>query len=308
TAVIERTTGKVILIYDRWPIIPRGEKLGKHKRAPGLGRDSITTWIMSSKDEGATWSTPVDITATTKKPEWTEACHGPGVGIQMRSGRIIIPCFQSQLDGPGRGTSWNFSIYSDDQGKTWRLSDNEAGPGVNETQVVELADGKLLLNMRSVNPKKGCRLGATSKDGGKTWSRPFDIPDLPDPCCQASMLRYSWADNSGGKSRILYCGPGTKQGRHTGTVRLSYDEAKTWPVAKVICKDYFGYCCLTAMTDGRIACLFESAGCSRIAFTSFSLEWLTGDNLDRTVSWKGKKDVGSFSPLLPCLTPGPGGP
>ncbi|MBN2291790.1 MAG: exo-alpha-sialidase [Pirellulales bacterium] len=275
TAVIERTSGKVILVYDRWPEMPKGKKLGEFKRVPGLGRDSVTTWITTSNDEGVTWSTPLDITATTKKPEWTEAGHGPGLGLQMRSGRIVIPCFENRPDGPGWGTCWNFSIYSDDHGKTWQLSNNEAGPGVNETQVVELTDGTLLLNMRSDDPKKGCRLGATSKDGGKTWSPLFDIPELPDPCCQASMLRYSWADKVGGKSRILYCGPGTKQGRHTGTVRVSYNEAKTWPVAKVICKDYFGYCCLTVMPDGTIACLFESVGCSRIACKSFSLDWLT---------------------------------
>jgi len=73
-----------------------------------------------------------------------------------------------------------------------------------------------------------------------------------------------------------------KQGRSEGTVRLSYDEGKTWPVAKVICKDYFGYSCLTAMPDGEIGCLFETAGCSQIAFERFSLAWLT----DGKDSWK----------------------
>lgn len=278
TAVVERTTGKIILIYDRWPVMPEGKNLGEFKRAPGLGRDSITTWITTSGDDGLTWSEPEDITATTKKPEWTEACHGPGVGIQMRSGRIVIPCFENRPEDKGWGVCWNYALYSDDRGKTWHISDNESGPGVNETQVVELADGTLLLNMRSDDPKKGCRMGATSADGGKTWSQPFEIPELPDPCCQASMLRYSWPDETGEKSRILYCGPGTTDGRHTGTVRLSYDEAKTWPVAKVICRDYFGYCCLTVLRDGTIGCLFETEGCSKIVFTRFSLEWLTGES------------------------------
>ena len=283
TPVIDRTTGTVVLVYDRWPEIPKGEKLGEHKRAPGLGRDSITSWVMTSNDEGATWSTPIDITAMTKKPEWTETGHGPGVGIQTRSGRLVIPCFESKAGSDNRGASWDFVIYSDDHGKTWQLSDNEVGPGVNESQLVELADGTLLLNMRTAASQKsngewivkGWRVGATSKDGGKTWSELFEIRDLPDPNCQASILRYTWADPRGDKSRILFCSPGTKEGRHTGTVRVSYDEAKTWPVAKVICKDYFGYSCLTAMPGGTIGCLFETAGCSKIAFTGFSLEWLT---------------------------------
>ncbi len=279
TAVFDRVTGAVILVYDLWPEMPKGRELGEFKRSPGLGRDSITAWITISRDDGATWSTPVDITAMAKKAAWAEAGHGPGVGIQTRSGRLVIPCFETKPEGGKWGTSWNFAIYSDDHGKTWQLSDNEVGPGVNETQVVELADGTLLLNMRS-DSVKGFRIGATSKDGGKTWSAPFDVRELPDTCCQASILRYTWADPHG-KSRILFCNP-VKQGRSEGTVRLSYDEGKTWPVAKMICKDYFGYSCLTVMPDGEIGCLFETAGCSRIAFEHFSLTWLT----DGKDSWK----------------------
>ena len=289
TAVIDHATGTVLLVYDLWPELVKEEFRPEHMtRAPGLGRDSVTAWVMTSDDEGATWSTPVDITAMTKKPEWTRLCHGPGVGIQTRSGRLVIPCWRTVPDG---ADSWNHVIYSDDHGKTWQLSDNEVGPGVNENQLVELTDGTLLLNMRTDASQKsngewivkGWRAGATSKDGGKTWSEPFEIRDLPDPNCQASILRYTWADPRGDKSRILFCSPGTKEGRHTGTVRVSYDEAKTWPVAKVICKDYFGYSCLTAMPGGTIGCLFETAGCSKIAFTGFSLEWLTDskDSLER---------------------------
>jgi sialidase-1 len=280
TAVFDRITNTVLLVYEIWPEIPKGEKLGEHKRTPGLGRDSITNWVMTSKDEGATWSEPVNITAMTKKPEWAETGHGPGLGIQTRSGRIVIPCFETRQDDTKWGTSWNFTIYSDDHGKTWQMSDNEVGPDVNESQVAELNDGSLYLNMRSHG--KGCRVGAISKDGGKTWSESFDIPDLPDAGCQACLLRYTWPDAPAGKSRILYSKPATPN-RHVGTVRLSYDEAKTWPVAKVVCKDYFGYSCLTVMPDGMIGCLFETAGCSKIAFTEFSLEWLTDgkDSLKR---------------------------
>jgi sialidase-1 len=281
TAVIDHITEEIVLLYDRWPEIPKGEKLGEHQRAPGLGRDSITTWIMTSKDEGVTWSTPVDITAMTKQAEWTETGHGPGLGIQTRSGRLIIPCFETKPVGGKWGTSWNFIIYSDDHGKTWQMSDNEVGPNVNESQVVELADGALWLNMRTGHGK-GIRAGATSKDDGKTWSNLYDIPELPDAGCQASLIRYTWPDQDGSKSRILYS-KGATPDRRVGTIRVSYDEAKTWPVSKVVCKEYFGYSCLTVMPDSTIGCLFETAGCSKIAFTNFSLEWLTDgeDSLKR---------------------------
>ena len=280
TAMFDRATDTIILTYCRFPEMPKGKKLGEFTRRPGLGRDSVTVWMITSKDEGKTWSKPCDITIMTKKSEWIEAAPGPGVGIQLRSGRLVAPCFQSQFDERKDETRmWGirrcYAIFSDDHGKTWQLGDGETGPDVNETQVVELTDGTLLMNMRSADPRKGCRIGSISKDQGQTWSALFDIPELPDPCCQASILRYTWADKSGSKSRILYAAPGTKQGRHTGTVRVSYDEAKTWPVSKVIWKDYFGYCCLTTMPDDKIGCLFELAGCRKIAFISFSLEWLT---------------------------------
>lgn len=286
TPVFDRTTGRVLLIYDRWPMMPAGAELGVHRRAKGLGRDSVTAWMITSDDEGATWSEPVDITAMTKKPEWSEVGHGPGIGIQTRSGRLVIPCFNvryGETPEPRKwGVSWNHVIYSDDHGKTWRRSDNDVGPDVNENQLVELSDGSLVLNMRhhAVEQPNGqwlsknCRLGATSKDGGRTWSEPFDVPQLPDANCQASILRYTWADGPNGKSRLLFSNP-VGPNRTVGTIRLSYDEGKTWPVAKVICKDYFGYSCLTAMPNGDIGCLYEAAGCAKTVFVRFSLEWLT---------------------------------
>jgi sialidase-1 len=272
TAVIDRSTGAVLLVYELCPKLEMDKgPIDYYKRAPGLGRDSVTAWVTTSTDEGVTWSVPVDITAMVKKPEWTMIAHGPGVGIQTRSDRLIIPCWRTEHTG----VCLNFFTYSDDHGKTWQLGDTEL-PGVNENQVVERADGTLLLNVRSASVK-GCRMGATSKDGGKSWSDLFDVPELPDPCCQGSILRCTWADQKGGKSRILFSCPGTAKGRDTGTVRLSYDEAKTWPVAKVIHKDYFGYSCLTIMPDGKIGCLFENEGCGKLTFAGFSLDWLTDD-------------------------------
>ena len=238
TAVIDRATGAVVLVYDRWPERPKGE-WGTFTRSPGLGRDSITTWVTTSSDDGATWAAPVDITAMTKKPEWRETGHGPGLGIQTRSGRLVVPCFETKPDAKSKwGVSWNFVIFSDDHGKTWQMSDNEVGPGFDESQLVELADGTLLLNMRGSDR----RTTAASKDGGKTWSEPSPVPELSGGGCQGSILRYTWPDAKGGKSRILACNidpaaplSGEQYGgRHTGTVRMSYDEGKTWPVAKVL--------------------------------------------------------------------------
>jgi len=265
--VVDRSTGNVILVYDLWPEYIKDTWPKDYKRKPGLGRDSVTAWVTTSRDDGATWSAPRDITAMAKKPAWSNFIHGPGVGIQMRSGRIVIPCCYQR--GPWR----NFTISSDDHGKTWQLSDNEVGPGVDESQVVELSDGTLLLNMRS-SRGKGCRAVSTSKDGGKTWSPLADCPALPEPTCQGSILRYTWADSQA-KSRILFSNPGSTKARDNGTIRLSYDEGATWPVAKTIQPGYFGYSCLAVLPDWTICCLFENDGCNKATFVRFSLDWLS---------------------------------
>ena len=86
-------------------------------------------------------------------------------------------------------------VFSDDHGKSWQLG-GQTGPEMGESQVVELADGSLMLNMRSRRGKK-CRAVAFSRDGGKTWTDPADVPELIEPVCQASILRYTLAAGHG---------------------------------------------------------------------------------------------------------------
>ena len=89
-----------------------------------------------------------------------------------------------------------------------------------------------------------------------------------------SVLRYTDPADGKNKSRILYSGPQSAQ-RENGTVFLSYDEGRTWPIRRVLCKDRFAYSCLTALPDGSIGCLYEADGANRIVFARFTLDWLT---------------------------------
>jgi len=264
--VLDRSTGTIHLAYDRWPD-KAGDLVGKEvRRKTGLGLDSITGWFTTSTDDGAIWSEPRDVTATTKKPEWAGFAHGPGVGIQTSSGRLIIPCnhyYDSRRC---------FVIYSDDHGRTWQLG-GQIGPKVSECQVVELADGRLMLNMRSYRGKK-CRAVAYSSDGGQTWTDFGDLTELIEPVCQGSTIRYSTA-GAQKKSRILFCNPADVKSRSKLTVRVSYDEGRTWPVAKTLYEGSSAYCCLTVLPDQSIGCLFERDKYSKITFGRFSLEWLT---------------------------------
>ncbi len=230
-----------------------------------------TVWLAKSTDDGLTWSRPVEITESTKKPDWTWYATGPGSGIQLQSGRLVIPCDHIATDG-----TWSSHvIYSDDGGATWKLG-GSAPPKTNECEVVELADGRLMLNMRNYNREHTCRAVATSDDGGLTWSEVSYDETLVEPVCQAGIRRLSFAAD-GGKNRILFSNPGETSTRKEMTIRLSLDEAKTWPVGKVLWPGPAAYSSLAVMPDGTILCLYErglKGPYEKITLARFGLEWL----------------------------------
>ena len=86
-------------------------------------------------------------------------------------------------------------------------------------------------------------------------------------------------DQSGqrGKSRILFSNPDSKTRDHM-TVRLSYDEGKSWPVSRLLHEGPAAYSGLCKLPDQTIGNLYERGSGSpyeRITFARFTLEWLT---------------------------------
>ena len=86
-------------------------------------------------------------------------------------------------------------FFSDDHGTTWSLG-GTVDRHTDECQVVELADGELLINMRNYwgrdggRPDRGgMRAIARSRDGGATWSPLAFDTTLIEPICQASLDR-----------------------------------------------------------------------------------------------------------------------
>ena len=208
---------------------------------------------MESSDDGATWSEPVDITATFERfrpeYEWRVLATGPGHGIQLKSGRLLVPVWLSTgTGGHGHRPSVTATIYSDDHGRTWQRGDI-AVPDTsefifpNETAAVELADGRVMLNVRSES-KENRRLITISPDGASGWSKPFFHDELLEPICEASMARLSLFPPSD-RNRLLFSNPdtleprpgeravpGKNRMRKNVSVKLSYDEGRTWPVTK----------------------------------------------------------------------------
>jgi len=236
-------------------------------------RNNDRVFITHSTDDGRTWAAPAEITSTVKKPEWSWYATGPGHGIQLANNRLLIPCDHRPRQPTDRDQSRSHVVYSDDQGQTWQLG-GIADVGTNECEAVELANGSLLLSMRNYTYRDlKQRAFAVSQDAGLAWSKPQPWPDVHCPFCQSSLQRHTLT-GKGGKDRILYSGPGGP-GRKNLTIRLSYDEGKTWPVAKVLYAGSAAYADLVVLPDGGIGCLYERDEYRKITFARFTLGWLT---------------------------------
>jgi sialidase-1 len=239
-------------------------------------RNNERVFVTKSTDDGAMWSPPVEITQAASRPEWTWYATGPGHGIQLSSGRLLVPCDHKIKNATKENPQWYFShvIYSDDHGNTWNLGGTLDGK-TNECQALETQDGSVYLNIRSYEDKN-CRACARSSDGGITWSKVELDESLIAPKCQASIARLTDAKRQG-KNRVLFSSPAGTQ-RENLTIRLSYDECRTWAFSRTLNPGKSAYSELAVTADMTICCLYERGvkdTYERITFARFGLEWLT---------------------------------
>ncbi len=240
-------------------------------------RDTRRVFITSSSDDGATWDRPREITKAVKRTNWTWYATGPGGGLQIARGpyrgRLVIPCDHNEA---GEDRYYSHVIYSDDHGATWKLGGTTPGDKVNECQVVELTDGRLLLNMRNYERSHKCRQVAISADGGLTWQDQRFDATLIEPLCQAAIRRLRWpeADRPG---VILFSNPASPEQRVNLTLRASFDDGRTWPTAQVLHPGPSAYSDLAALPNGDIVCLFEAGRTN--AYESIMLQRVSPESL-----------------------------
>lgn len=254
-----------------------------------------------SDDDGQTFSAPVELTPALEalRPEydWRVLATGPGHGIQLRNGCLLVPVWLSTgTGGHGHHPSCVTTLYSDDHGATWQAGEialRHAEPVLNpsESSLLELEDGRVLLNARSESLCNR-RVITLSDDGRSHWSPPHFDEQLFEPICCAGLVRLSGADGQG-RSRILfsnpdslsggrYASPGSAWPRENLTVRLSYDEGRSWPIARVLDAGPSGYSDLAVGADGMLYCFYERGSLdgdgyhtAALALARFNLEWLT---------------------------------
>jgi len=262
-----------------------------------------------STDDGLSWSDPVEITSAFRDFDYDAKviATGPNHGIQLRSGRLLIPVWIST--GEGRGAhrpSVTATIFSDDGGETWQAgeiavpNDESHTLNPNETTAVELADGRVMLNVRNESSHHR-RIVVTSPDGATNWSEPRFDEALLEPVCMGSIIRHSLAKGDDGRNRILFSNPHnlfTKQGesvdgeivgggpkaeRRNMAIKLSYDEGQSWSYHKVLEEGSGMYSDLAVTPSGSILCFYGRrlsdegttfAG-DRLTVAKFNLTWLT---------------------------------
>jgi sialidase-1 len=267
--VVDRTTGTIWLLTT--------QNLGNDSEQAiidGTSTRSRTVWVMKSEDDGRTWSEPLEITGRVKRADWTWYATGPGVGIQTQSGRLLIPANHAVA---GTGVHRSHVFFSDDHGATWTLG-GESVEGTNESQVVELTDGRIMLNMRN-HPSKpeNFRAVALSNDEGVSFAKPRYDRTLIEPPAQASLLRLSSA-STGDRDRLLFANPASTS-REQMTVRLSYDDGRTWPISGVLHDGPAAYSSLVVLPNRTIGVLYERGEehpYERLTFARFGLAWLEG--------------------------------
>jgi len=238
---------------------------------PGMTPEETGQFILvKSTDDGLTWSEPVNITPQIKNPAWQLLLQGPGRGITTREGMLVFPAQfkadigEKAIDG-GPFTCHSTIVYSKDGGNSWHTGAG-AKSNTTEAQVVELADGSLMLNMRDDRNKRdkgdtNGRAVATTTDLGKTWTmHPTSNNALPEPNCMASIISADVMMDGVKKQVLFFSNPNNREARTNMTIKASLDGGLTWPEefhTELNAAKGDGYSCLTMVDENTVGILYE---------------------------------------------------
>jgi sialidase-1 len=229
---------------------------------PGLTPDVTGQLVMvKSENDGKSWSKPINITRMVKDSSWYLFFQGPGKGITLTDGTLVFPAqFKDDKQVPH-----STIIYSKDHGLTWSVGTG-AKSNTTESQVVQLNDGRIMINMRDDRNRteKGEHNGravAITNDLGKNWTvHPSSNSALPEPNCMASIIGATVKIDGVDKHVLFFSNPNDKYKRINMTIKASLDEGLTWPVAYQLLlnsEEGYGYSCLTMIDENTIGILYE---------------------------------------------------
>lgn len=274
--LLEHETGRVWCFFSYGP---PGIGFTTGKAGARTGPATFQIHATHSDDDGQSWSQPEDLTPQIKNPAWGAAFVTSGTNMETSKGRFLLPLVVRY----GGNVVSARNAYSDDYGETWHVG-HPLGTGTDESHAVELKDGTILQNFRDGQT----RLVGLSRNGGITVENLHPDPVLIEPGCNAGFAR----DTHSGKHVLIFTNPASHV-REEMTVRLSFDNGRTWPRSRVLFKGRAAYSSTISLEDGTIAVLYErgtATSTDEITFARFNLEWVrqTADS-DRPKDQSGRR-------------------
>ena len=254
-SLVECASGKIVAIMVGGP--------GYFQSTPS---NPIVPTIITSTDGGDTWSTPRTLTdelynTTYKEGAVQGSFAGSGRGLMLQrqkneqlNGRIMFAMSHRFANNNVQ----EYIIYSDDEGNTWKFSTQSAYSGGDESKLVELADGTVMISVR----QGGQRGYNKSTDGGVTWGTQAKWADISGCACNADILYVN-------KHVMLHSYPNNGS-RKNLTIKASFDDGKSWSNPYVVCAPGASYSTMDVTKDGDIAIFYEDNACS----TGFVLNYV----------------------------------
>ena len=236
-----------------------------------------------SDDDGLSWSEKIDITEFSMPAFRNCIAFGPGHGICLQDGTIMVPLwlvpkfYESVVRAHGPAMVGSF--YSRDNGETWAIGDllgsslELQSPG--EPTATTLSDGSVYLNTRCANR---WRTKGYSRNGYSDWIGFGPEKRLHDPGCFGSVASYN---REGKPFTLLFANCESKTERKNVVIKGSIDDGKTWTLRRVIDADRGGYVEINVDNQsGNIYVLYENRGGETDHLAVFNYEWLEEGEAD----------------------------
>ena len=237
-------------------------------------------WMVVSEDDGESWSDPIDLNPQVKEPWMPFLGASPGTGVCIENGphagRLVMPVYYSDESGSSFACA---ALLSDNAGGTWRLggspNDTREWRGnreasLYESSIVEVEGGDLVVFARNQHAS-GRVAVSRSTDGGETWSAVSYDPQLTEIFSQPNAVRIE----VGGEAAVVFANASELLPfRGCGTLRLSFDGARTWPHNRVFNPRHYVYQSMAQLQNGNLGLLWEREW-HGLFFTEIPLGWIT---------------------------------
>jgi sialidase-1 len=256
--------------------------------------------FLSSDDDGATWTTPLDVTTSVALSSWSQILLGPGHGIRLEhgpnTGSLALAAMHNRASD---GKSGGHLLVSSNGGATWRIEANETDSPIfhfGEFSLAEGADGSLLANARvninvtDAERQAGMRVVASmSPDFMYTSSPPFSrTTQFRGPAVAGALLAREGSFRLGDDRRTLFSFPAGEHGtfsgqRHDLRVYTSRNDGTSWGPGKRVVGPWAAYSDLVALDGASVGVLHEAGilptptsfqGYQRLDFVRFGVDWL----------------------------------